>query len=226
MMEPKKSVVLLSASPKTDQDWAVSAFLAKRGLSALDDGQLDVRLIPVRHTLLHHETKDAFEAMQNADAIILFFPLYIFCMPALLTRFLQDFAANHPHTKRASNVYAIVNCGFPEPEINEEAMRVLKSFSAQTGRTFLGGVMVGCGGMIIGAQDAPFMRAVFGAIDSLFSRVRHDMLSGETAPSATIATTVKFPRWLYFLAGHTGWISMARKNHIKKADLYRTPYQN
>lgn len=225
MNETKKSVVLLSASPKTDQDWAVSALLSKRGLSALDDGQLDVRLIPVRHALLHRETKSAFEAVQKADAIVVIFPLYIFCMPAMLTRFLQDFAAEYPLAERSKHVYAIINCGFPEPEINSEAMRVLESFSVQTGRIFLGGVMVGCGGMTVGAQGAPFMRPIFDRIDQLFARVRQDLLSGEPEPPQTIAITVKFPRALYFLAGNAGWISMARKNHIKRRELYRTPYQ-
>lgn len=222
----KKKIVLVSASPKADQDWAVSVLLAKRGESFLRDEQTEVLTIPVRHALLHHETEQAYAQMVQADAIILIFPLYFFCLPAMLTRFLQDFAAAYPTTTQKSSVSAIVNCGFPEPEINREAMRVVECFAQKTGRVFFGGVMVGCGGMIIGAQSAPFMRPVMEQIEGFFSRVKHDLTTSiPDAPQIT-STSVKFPRSLYFLAGNAGWKSSARKNKLKQTDLYRKPYAN
>jgi hypothetical protein len=222
----KKKIVLLSASPKTDQDWAVSALLAKRGERFLRDEQTEVLTIPVRSALLHRETEQAYAEMAQADAIILIFPLYFFCLPAMLTRFLQDFATAYPTTAHKASVFAIVNCGFPEPEINREAMRVLACFAQKTGRVFSGGVMVGCGGMIVGAQSAPFMRPVMEQIDGLFSLVKHDLTTSiQDAPQIT-STSVKFPRALYFLAGNAGWKSTARKNKLKQTDLFRKPYAN
>ena len=225
MSEPMKKIVLVSASPKVDQGAAVSAFLAARGEGLLTGEGLEVATIPVRRALMHHETKSAFEAMQSAGAIVFLFPLYFFCLPGMLMRFLQDFAAEYPAAEHAANVYAIINCGFPEPEINEEAMRVLECFSLQTGRAFLGGVMVGCGGMLLGAADAPFMRPVFGQIDALFARVKREALSGKPEEAQIIRTAPKFPRWMYFVAGNAGWRSMARKHHVKPQELNNTPYQ-
>ena len=118
----------------------------------LADDSLDARVICVRETLLHRQTEEAFAAVQSADAIVVIFPLYFFCMPAMLTRFLQDFAVTYPAASKQANVYAIVNCGFPEPEINLEAMRVIESFCRHTGRIFGGGTLVGCGGMLLGAH--------------------------------------------------------------------------
>jgi hypothetical protein len=143
----------------------------------------------------------------------------------MLTRFLQDFAVSHPQANHPALVYAIINCGFPEPEINQDAMRVIEQFAIQTGRVFLGGVMIGGGGMLIAAQSAPFMRPIFEEIDGLFSRVKRDALSGQ--PEAALITQVapKFPRQLYFFAGNAGWRSMARKNKLKRKDVYRKPYQ-
>ena len=225
MSESVKRVVLVSASPKVDQNEAVSAFLDARGEGLLVGEGIEVVTIPVRKALIHHESKTAFDTLQNADAIVMIFPLYFFCLPAMLTRFLQDFAAAYPAAKHAASVYAIINCGFPEPEINEEAMRVIECFSLQTGRRFQGGVMVGCGGMLLGAAQAPFMLPVFGQIDSLFARVKRDVLSGTPEEAQIINIAPKFPRWMYFVAGNAGWRAMARKHQVKPRELNNTPYQ-
>ena len=225
MSETNYRVALVSASPKVEQEWAVSAFLAKYGESRLAHDSLTVTTIPVRRALMHHETDAAFAKLQEADAIVLIFPLYFFCLPAMLTRFLQDFAEKEPKAEKECAVYALVNCGFPEPEINLEAMRVVEQFARQTGRSYGGGVMIGCGGMIIGAQGAPFMRDVMEQVNSLFDRVKSDLIQADSIEPNIVATAPKFPRNLYFLAGNAGWRSSARKNHLKNKDLYRTPYR-
>ncbi|NLI53148.1 MAG: flavodoxin [Clostridiales bacterium] len=224
-MPDVKKIALVSASPKVNQNLAVSEFLAKKGESLLKDERIEPIVVNVRRALVHKETQDAFRSMAQADAIVLIFPLYFFCMPAMLTRFLQDFAAESPKTDHAASVYAIVNCGFPEPEINREAMRVVERFAIRTGRTFLGGVMTGCGGMVLGAQGAPFMRSVMEPVERLFQRAGRDALADTPEPVQVDSVTVRFPRKLYFIAGNAGWRGMARKNKLKKPDLYRKPYE-
>lgn len=235
MSESIKNIVLVSASPKVDQDWAVSSFLAKRGelllndktldFKAIADIAIDVKTIYVRSSLMHHKTEQAFDELQSADAIVLIFPLYFFCMPAMLTRFLQDFVVKYPSATHVASVYAIVNCGFPEPEINQEAMRVVECFAQQTGRVFLGGVMIGGGGMLIGAQAAPFMRPVFEHVDDLFSRLKRNTLLEQQDTMLITQIAPKFPKWLYFVGGNSGWKSMARRNKLKIREIYRQPYQ-
>lgn len=222
----KQKIVLVSASPKTDQDWAVSAYLSKRSESSLLDDNTEVSIISVRHALMHHDTEKAYATMSQADSIILVFPLYFFCMPAMLTRFMQDFAVMYPAADRRTSVYAIVNCGFPEPEINREAMRVVECFAQKTGRLFGGGVMAGCGGMLLAAKDAPFVRPIFEQIDAMLLRVKHDYSSSMPVEAKVASVSVKFPRALYFFAGNAGWKSMARKNHLKPNDMYQKPYEN
>lgn len=225
MSEQTKKVVLVSASPKVDQDRAVSTFLARYGEETLLRNELTIATIKVRQTLMHHETELAFETLHNADAMVFIFPLYFFCMPAMLTRFLQDFVMKYPFSGKPCGVYAIINCGFPESEINAEAMRVIECFCTQTKREFLGGVMIGGGGMVIGAAEAPFMRPIFDLVDGLFARVARDTLSGQPEPAQIAEASPKFPRWLYFVGGNAGWHSMARQHHIKPKDIRRKPYQ-
>ena len=226
MSESIKRIALLSASPKVDQEWAVSNLLAQRGEALLKKEQSNVSIIHIRHDVLHRETAVSFDLMQEADAVVMIFPLYFFCLPAMLTRFLQDFAAQMPVATKACAVYAIVNCGFPEPEINSEAMRVVEIFAHRTGRSFGGGVMIGCGGMLLGAQGAPFMKPVMASIDDLFARVKREAARQDLIESHIAVVAPKFPRQLYFLAGNAGWRSSARKNHLKPRDLYRTPYRS
>ena len=220
-----KRIVILSASPKVDQSSAVSAFLAKRGETLIADEQTEVQVIPVRQALLHHETAQAFAAMASAHAIIVIFPLYFFCMPAMLTRFLQDYSSAYPQPSVCATVYAIVNCGFPEPEINREAIGVIECFARRAGFAFGGGMMLGGGGMLFAAQDAPFMKPVFDAIDRLFLQTKADLPIGGADKPEIVSVAAKFPRALYFLGGNAGWKSTARKNKLNAKDLYRKPYE-
>jgi hypothetical protein len=49
--------------------------LSKRGETQFINKQIDASLINVRHAITHHETESAYELMQNADAIVMVFPL-------------------------------------------------------------------------------------------------------------------------------------------------------
>ena len=225
MSQSNPKIVLVSASPKVDQTWAVSAFLANYSEDKLHSKELTVETIAVRHALMHHETDHAYKTLQNADSIVFIFPLYFFCLPSMLTRFLQDFVMKNPLAQQQSRVYAIVNCGFPESDINLEAMRVLECFTKQTKRAFLGGVMIGGGGMLLGAKGAPFMRPVFEKIDQLIQRIIRDCQSDQPEAAKVEQAEPRFPRGLYFMAGNAGWNASARKNGIRKRDIEQKPYR-
>ena len=97
--------------------------------------------------------------MREADALLIVFPLYFFCLPGMLTQYLDDYAQFIGVKGKTQKVYTIVNCGFPEPEINTEAIRVMQSFSRHVGASFRFGIGFGSGGMILGAQQAPSARS-------------------------------------------------------------------
>jgi hypothetical protein len=217
-----KKLVILSASPKKGEP-SVSAMLSELSKDRLDRNDLQAEIIDVSKALSHCEA--AFESMRTADALLIIFPLYIFCMPGMLTRFLEDYAASVGQKRTGQKIYTVVNCGFPEPDINEEAIRVIKSFSHHIGAEFRFGVGFGCGGMVLGAKDAPFMKkameALYGAVDRMTADILHDI----QPPTDTVNISVSFPKWMYFFGGNFGWKQLAKKNGLKKRDLYRTPYR-
>jgi len=59
----------------------------------------------------------------------------------------------------------------------------------------------------------------------MFARVVRDVSSDQPEPLLITQASPKFPKWLYFVGGNSGWKSMARKNKVRQKDLYRTPYQ-
>jgi putative NADPH-quinone reductase len=112
------------------QNQSASGSFIERAAKQFDDSKFEKVIINVRKAM-QHEPEAAFEKIRNADAVFFAFPLYIYCLPSLLTRFLQDYEAylkNSNKEQKAANVYAVINCGFPEPYINEEAAGVIKFF--------------------------------------------------------------------------------------------------
>lgn len=217
-----KKVIILSASPKKGEP-SVSALLCEIAKERFVNAGLETDIIDVGKALKHSEP--AFEAMRDADALLIVFPLYFFCLPGMLMRFLEDYAASSGQKRSGQKVYTIVNCGFPEPEINDDAVRVIKSFTRHIGADFGFGVCFGSGGMVLGAKDAPFMKKPMDKLCSAVDRMAADILQDKQPVSDTVYTGVNFPRWTYFLGGNLGWRQLAKKNGLKNRDLYATPYR-
>ena len=227
MSEQIKEAVLISASPKAKQEKALSEYFSSLGESHIKSSQIHVSRINVYKSMVKGHTEEEFKVMADADALIVIFPLYFFCLPGMLMRFLQDYekylAVQENETKKAL-VFAVINCGFPEPEINEEAVRVIESFSQKVGAEFRFGVLIGGGGMIVGAKEAPFMKRTMAKIVSAFELMKDDISANCRSACENIYIKVNFPRKLYFFMGNCGWSSSARRYGLKKKDLYRKVY--
>jgi hypothetical protein len=185
-------------------------------------------IINVRQSLTHHQTQRDFDVISRADAIVIVFPLYIFCLPAMLTRFLENYCnyyAGKGNTARKQKVYAIVNCGFPEAEINREAVRVIQSFSRHINAEHRFGILIGSGGMFIGAKGAPFMKKAMIELQNAFDEIKNDSLNNSHQNLQDVLINVNFPRWLYFFMADRGFIHDAHKNGLKKKDILRKPYR-
>lgn len=225
-MSDVKKVAVISASPKVNEE-AASEWMATRAEAVLADDAVATRRINVRKSLAQKQTAEDFAYMAEADAMLIVFPLYIFCLPGMLTRFLQDyyeFVHSQTDGGKKAAVYTVVNCGFPEPNINREAVRVIKSFSEKIGAEFRFGVMFGSGGMILGTQGAPFMKKALAQVDGAVAAMKNELITGSREAVTDVEISVKFPRSLYFFIGGRGWISTAKKNGLKKKDMYARPY--
>ena len=224
-----KNIVLISASPKINEQSVSKEFLDMAS-SRIDEGIFNKTFIDVRKSMTNHQLPEAFEVLSTADVIIISFPLYVFCLPGILIRFLQDYYnyyTDNGNVRNKTKVYAIVNCGFPEPEINLEAVRVIQSFSRHINGEFRFGVLIGGGPMMIAAKDAPFMKKPVQKLSNALSSIAEDIKQEYVAKMDHIYIGANFPfsRRLYYFFGSRGWVTLARKNKLRKADLFKKPYR-
>lgn len=221
-----KKFVIINGSPKTSTR-SVSGALAAQAADLFRTKGIETSVISARHSQNTGANESSFADMRGADGLLFVFPLYYFCVPSLLMRFMQDYAdslAASGGPSKPQQVCAVVNCGFPEPDINEEAVRVIQSFSRHISASFRFGVLLGCGGMIAEAKDAPFMKKAVQQMDQAFSQMAQDVLDGNEAARSNVSIAIKVPRKLYYFMGNRGWFSLARGNKLKKKDLYARPY--
>lgn len=238
-MSSKKLVVIINASPKVKTNPSVSGYLSGLQESYMEASGIDIHHINVRESLSSKDTDKNFEIMRKADAIIFNFPLYIFCLPGMLMRFLQDYVTYRKDGpaagttaeasavfsgKSVQKIYAVVNCGFPEAYINEEAVNVIKSFSRKIGAMFRFGVLLGSGGMIIGNLDYPVMKTMKAGLEEAFQTLADDILKEGQDSIENKSYEANFPRRLYLFMGNRFWYSEAKKNGLKKKALYQRPY--
>ena len=215
-----KNIVLISASPKINEQSVSKEFLDMAG-SHIDGEIFSKTFIDVRKSISAHNLLEDFETLSKADVLIISFPLYVFCMPGMLTRFLADYYNYYTASgivKNKIKVYAIVNCGFPEPEINLEAVRVIKSFSQHINAEFRFGVLIGGGPMMIAAKNAPFMKKAVQKLHDAFSSIETDINHENSDKMEPIYVDFDFlfSRRLYLFMGGRGWITLARKNGLQK----------
>jgi len=224
-----KNIILINGSPKTNRNEAASKILIDMAGNKINDDTSNKTFIDVRQSISNKKMDQDYEAMIKADVLIFAFPLYVFCIPGILMRYLEDyykFYKERKNTNSSPKVYAIVNCGFPEPDINLEAVRVIESFCRHINANFRFGVLIGGGGMLLGAKDAPFMKKTMNELNEAFSAIEQDIKSTEIETINNFSIKMNFPRRLYMFAGDKGWIMTAKKNGLKKKDLYRKPYND
>lgn len=225
-----KNIILIDASPKINEK-SVSMYLIEKAAGHIDEKFAKKTFINIRQSFTKHKIQEDYKMLFKADAIIIAFPLYIFCMPGILMRFLQDYYQFWLESKKNSatpKVYAMVNCGFPEPEINLEAVRVIRSFCRHINAHFRFGIMIGCGGMLIGAEGKPIIRKVVQKLSNALAIMYKDIQSNDFERIDNVSIpAIPFPSRIFlFIMNKFGWASMARKNGLKKRDLYRKPYLN
>ncbi len=113
--------------------------------------EYEKEFIAVKSKIKEGYPEDAIKKIAAADAVLMAFPLYSYCLPGGLMRLLEEYyhyAKNNPYNKNA-RVYAIVNCGFVLPETNTEAIRVMKNFCQRLSINWRFAVAIGCGPAVI-----------------------------------------------------------------------------
>lgn len=163
-------------------------------------------------------TEETIRELNNADALVFAYPLYVDCVPAHLLSCLVQLEKECFRGRQIS-VYGIVNCGFYEGIQAEPALHVLQNWSVKAGLRWGGGIGIGGGGglaMMSGPEPGKGPKA---PINKELEAMADQILRDGTGENRYVS--VAFPRFLYRLAAQMGWRQMIRANGGKVKDLGR-----
>ena len=171
--------------------------------------------------------RSLLSSFDNADVIVVVFPLYVDSLPAGLTKALELMAEHRRATPmdRRQRMMAVCQNGFPEAHQNRTALGICRLFARNVGMEWAGGLALGGGGALDGSElrkMGGMVRNVIKALDLACS----DLAEGRPVSQEAVALMAKpmMPRWLYVAVGSYGWKRLAKQNQVL-GKLRDRPYQ-
>lgn len=150
----------------------------------------------------------------DCDAIVIACPLYADGIPSHLLAWMIFIEPFLRELESKPKLYFIVNCGFYDARQNNITISIMKNWCKKSELIWGMGVGIGAGPML---SSAPFgkgpTKPYSVAIDKLIDAIKQKNIYQD------IYVEPNFPRFLYMFFANMGWVSMARKNGIKKKAL-------
>lgn len=161
-------------------------------------------------------SEETIKELNNADAWVFAYPLYVDCIPAHLLSCLVQLEDKHFHDRKIS-IYGIVNCGFYEGIQTEPALKVLQNWCTKAGFCWSGGLGVGGGGGLAMMSGPDPNKGPKAPINRELKELAAQILRCGTQENRYVS--VAFPRFLYRLGAQIGWRQMIKANGGKRKDL-------
>ncbi|MBI4927970.1 MAG: NAD(P)H-dependent oxidoreductase [Anaerolineae bacterium] len=225
LVEAPKRAVLLVGSPRTQK--SVSNALGGFVMEELATGGVETQVVQLYTTLRSGERWQAvLDALDAADLVVLAFPLYVDTLPAPVIEALERIATHRQQgtANHRPRFTAIINNGFPEVTHSENALSVCGLFAKAAGMDWVGGFILGGGGMLDGS---PLRQAGGPAVPVRMALEKRAaiLVKGEAFSTTQVSLLEKpvIPAWLYRTYGDIGWRVAARRYKVHK-HLRRKPY--
>ncbi len=202
-------VLLLNGSPKPNESASLIILdeIAKRLGSSNE-------LVSVHAIKTNQE--EFLKTAVGIDALVVAFPLYVDGIPSHVLRLLYDIKDRVKTLNPEMKVYAIVNNGFYDARQNCLAIEMVRHFCVASGIKWGQGLGVGGGGMVSRTLIGKGPLTDLGlALDKISAKIG-SLESGEDT-----YVEPNFPKFLYRISAHFGWRSQAKKNGVKRKEIYR-----
>lgn len=201
-------IALINASPKRGDSASKTVLLALE--KCLTGAEI------LWHDSASGDAPALLHAVHGCGAIVFAFPLYVDGIPANLLRQLEQICPAIAQAAPQAKVYALVNNGFYDGCQNAPALEMMQHFTQEAGLIWGQGIGIGAGGMV---HSAPIGAGPLTRLGQTLHTLADTILQGRSAENVTLDPN--FPRFLYIQAAHMNWRLQARKNGLKKRELYK-----
>ena len=150
-MNQPKTVLLLNGSPKceTSNSRAIGKFL----VSKLEEKGLESEeAFVVRLIKTPEGSEKLSRLLDNSDITIFTTPLYVDSVPSFTIKAMEIIKEHRKDLPQVESqlLVAVMNCGFPEKEHMEIALKIIHNFSQEAKLRWGGSISVGMGGALNG----------------------------------------------------------------------------
>jgi hypothetical protein len=220
-----QEIVVLIGSPKSDG--GTSASFGDYLLGKISN-KITKKSYHVGKALRNEESWNKLtQAIDNADSVILVFPLYWDHLPSHLITTLERL---HLHrmknpNKKVQNLYVAVQNGFPEPWHNEMAIKVCEVFAKEAGLDYKGALNIG-GGAAINGRPLEETGGMTHKLRQTLDMAAEAIGKGEPIPKEVEKRLAKplYPPGFAVVFGGIGWKRQAKKKGAKTS-LRARPYK-
>lgn len=208
-------IAVINGSPKLGK--SNSGFFLKKLEPMISNG----------HEISHYNinkrplTSEQYSELCHMDALIFAFPLYIDAIPSHLFRMLITLEGfMKAEREKEIYVYAIVNNGFYEGHQNRIALEIFQNWCVRSGLHFGQGIGQGAGEMMDFVEEVPLghgpLKNLGKAMESLANSIN------SSSEGAIMLFSPNFPRFGWkFIGTHFFWNVTAKKNGLKKKEIFR-----
>ena len=230
------NIVLLNGSPRINGSTSMKLLELLQSQLGID---CDTKVLEVAKSINQKTQTLDYEVMAKADAIVIAFPLYVYCLPGVLVEYLSGYSDYRKSIGEtlSPKIYAVINCGFPEARINNDAALVVKSFCQEIGAEYRFSVLIGGGGMLQPMKKFPPVHKMWNEIAFAFAGIVLDICDEkndkkEVSPKGSgkvcenIHIDSKVPKKLFYFIAQTNFFVAAKMKGIKKKEIFRRPYLN
>lgn len=221
MTSPMRTVLLLGSPRKRGNSESIAAYLSE----CFSTRGCQVETLRIHAWKNQDDFTAGMESVLSADLVFFIAPLYVDSLPAPVIEAFERIAAapaTRPHG--SAKFAALINCGFPEAQHNDTALRIVRRFAESVGFQWAGGIALG-GGESIGGRPLPALGWMTKPLRSGLARAAEALAANQSIPVEVIQSLRKpmLAPWMYIWMGAFFWRRRAKKHGVYQ-NLNARPY--
>ena len=161
---------------------------------------------------------ELIEILVFASKLVFGMPLYVDGIPSQLVRIMEKMERQEQNGNKT--IYVVANMGFYESAQIKNLLGMVRSWCEKCRYIYGGGLAIGAGEMM-GSGKLTEMRKGPAANMLIGLEKLGNVISNSQTIEDIYADASGFPRGFYMACANMSWMPMAKKNGLKKRDLYQ-----